>query len=210
MRDASSGLDATIATLRRLRGSGEALPAERALAERLGIKRHQLRRAIARLRDAGEWPQPPRQDAIALTRAALRQLVEGTSPVDVLEVRLALEPALVRLAALRASPAELAGLRQALPRGDAREADIAFHDRIAAATRNGLAVALLRLVGEISRDSRMQLQLPPFTLQREAAEHHAILDAIAARDPDAAEQAMREHLTSAQRWMLRGLATSAA
>jgi DNA-binding FadR family transcriptional regulator len=212
MRDAISSVDATVETLRRLCASGETLPAERALAARLGIKRHQLRRAIAVLRQRGEWRLRARRDTVSLLRPELRQLVHDTSPAEVLELRLALEPTLARLAALRASPAEVVGLRQALPRSDGggRAADIAFHDRIAATTRNGLAVALLRLIGEIGRDSRLQLQLPPFTLQQETSEHRAILDAIAARDPDAAEQAMREHLASAQRWMMRGLATSAA
>src|SRR6516165_342509 len=71
------------------------LGSERALADALNVKRHQLRRALAAMRPNGE------------------HLVRATNPLEVIEMRIAIEPFLARLAALRASPFEMAAINDA-------------------------------------------------------------------------------------------------
>ena len=179
-------------------------PTERALAEQFGVTRHALRRALAALRARGEAPPSPRRlSAAQPLRAATALLAEDTNPLEVLEIRLALEPALARLAALRATPAAIARIVKASstpPGADVATADLAFHEAVATGARNGLAAALygvLRGVAAIEH-ARLGEELEGvFSGARVAArdaEHRAVAEAIAARDPDAAEAAMRAHL----------------
>ena len=65
------------------------------------------------------------------------------------------------------------------------------------------------MLRRIGRDARLQLgharPLCPARIQQRDAEHRAVVDAIAARDPDAAERAMRDHLAHVQRLVLTRL-----
>ncbi|MEI4473832.1 FadR/GntR family transcriptional regulator [Frigidibacter sp. MR17.24] len=185
-------------------GAEGRLPAERALADRLGVRRHQLRRALQALRDRGALPRPaPRAAARAAPDAARADALAGdTNPVEVIEMRLMIEPALARLAALRATPNQIAEMRAAFGgtgRGPqaARPADL--HRMIAAAAGNGLARRLHDLLRAIDREVRVSSQVAHMHPEHDAEEHHAIVAAIARRDADAAETAMRLHLQSIHR-----------
>ena len=187
------------------------LPAERVLAEELGVTRHRLRRALARLRTEGALAGPPRTRTGGAPRD--ETMVRGANPIEVIELRMVLEPALARLAALRASPADIALIRRAATtwgEQDAGAADRAFHSAVAAGARNGLAGDFYALLRRVGTDTRLALHperpLCPKRIQERDTEHRAIADAIARRDPDAAEQAMRAHLAAVQRRILERLA----
>ena len=207
-------------TLRTLVGSvrdildeGGGMPSERALAERLDAKRHRVRRALEVLRSNGEIaPTRSGRRSTAPLRAG-EEIVQATNPIEIIELRLVLEPALARLAALRASPAEIARiLRTATtPAGaDQGQADLAFHRSVAAGARNSLADGLYTLVRQIAKDARQRLGIKnancPKRLARRDAEHRAIAAAIAGRDPEGAERAMRLHLAAVQRAITERLA----
>ena len=174
---------------------------------------------LARLREAGDAAPSPRSAATRPVarplRAAGALLAEETNPLEIMEIRLALEPALARLAALRATPADIACiLRTATtPVGaDFTAADLAFHTAVADGARNGLAASLygvLRQIAEAERDRLPAGVRDAFAGERIAArdaEHRRVAEAIAARDPDAAEAAMRAHLSSVSRTMTAQLA----
>jgi DNA-binding FadR family transcriptional regulator len=201
-------LDELVALLRNLSRQGDRLPAERVLAQNFSVKRHQLLRALSALRASGDIGQPRQRKRSGMLRT--EALVRDTNPLEVIEMRLAIEPTLARLAALRASPFEIGRLQQAVEaseRGEqSREADIAFHRTIAAATRNKLAAALYALLRDVGTDTR--LQLPKLLLKREVQHHRAIVDAISARDPDGAEQSMRTHLMAVHQPIMEGMSTS--
>jgi GntR family transcriptional regulator, transcriptional repressor for pyruvate dehydrogenase complex len=188
------------------------LPAERTMAKQLNVKRHQLRGALEVLRANGEiGPPTSRRGGSGLRRE--ESLIRTTNPIEVIEMRLALEPSLARLAALRASPLEIARiLRAATTSGDVDTgaADLIFHKTIAASTRNSLAAALYTLLRQIGTDVRVRLGnsagANPQRLVQRDAEHRAVAEAIAARDPDAAERAMRVHLAAVQRRIMDRLA----
>jgi GntR family transcriptional regulator, transcriptional repressor for pyruvate dehydrogenase complex len=188
------------------------LPAERTIAKQLNVKRHQLRGALEVLRANGEiGPPASRRGSCGLRRE--ESLIRTTNPIEVIEMRLAIEPSLARLAALRASPLEIARiLRAATTSGDVDTgaADLIFHKTIAASTRNGLAAALYTLLRQIGTDVRVRLGnsagANPQRLVQRDAEHRAVAEAIAARDPDAAESAMRIHLAAVQRRIVDRLA----
>ena len=88
------------------------MPAERTIARQLNVKRHQLRGALEVLRANGEiGPPTSRRGGSGLRRE--ESLIRTTNPIEVIEMRLAIEPSLARLAALRASPLEIARILRA-------------------------------------------------------------------------------------------------
>jgi GntR family transcriptional regulator, transcriptional repressor for pyruvate dehydrogenase complex len=204
-------LDAVVSALRKLAAGRRKLDSERKLALTLNVKRHQLRRALQRLRASGELaPAQAKRQPLVGTNG--ESLVRATNPMEVIEMRLAIEPALARLAALRASPFEIAAIEAAAttPNGtDSGAADLKFHRLIAASTRNKLAASLYNLLRQVARDARIRINVnappcPKRVLQRDS-EHSAIAQAIARRDADAAERAMRLHLAEVQKRVLEQL-----
>lgn len=196
------------------------LPAERQLAEELGIGRSTVRRALAILeRDGlivrhvgrgtflagGGGLAPPQLHALTTQGALAIGVFQGLSPRELLEVRYALEPAMAELAANCARPADIKDMQECLRQReeatqlDAYERwDYALHMSIAKTTRNAMLVELLELVNRLRRTAgwrqfrRSSIQPGERELSNE--QHRAIVKAIARADPAAAFAAMRQHL----------------
>jgi DNA-binding FadR family transcriptional regulator len=186
---------------------GEALPAERTLADQYGVKRHRVRQALALLREQGELDSSPRDNV-----ADGESMIRSTNPVEVIELRMALEPALARLAAVRATPLEIARImRAATTLSDTQRStqDLVFHKLVAAASGNGLAADVYALLRKVGSDARVRVQSSdpqcPNRLAQRDQEHRAVAEAIAARDPERAEAAMRTHLNAVHRIILNRL-----
>lgn len=193
-----------VAALRARLAAGEILPAERQLAEQLAVKRHRLRGALKALRGLGELA--PARPGRRPSRRAGDELARGTNPLEIVELRIVLEPALARLAALRASPVEVGRIERAAETAagsPAGAADLAFHLAVAAGARNGLAAGLYAELRRIGRDARMSVggEARPCAarVRQRDAEHRAVALAIAGRDAAAAEAAMRAHILAVQR-----------
>jgi len=158
-------------------------------------------------------------------RVDAQQLETLRDVIALLELRIALETEAAALAARRRSPAQLELLRaavadfeRAVQEGrDAVEADFRFHAEVARATQNDHFGNLLATLGTRSIPrARLEAAGPaPGTdaadaaraaqhlarqayLRRVNAEHESILDAIAARDAEAARAAMRTHLVNSR------------
>ena len=187
------------------------LPAERSLAEKLGVSRTVVREATKRLEQQGlleiqhgngikvvDKLHRPLNDSLSLL---LPDVVERLQQLN--ETRLAIEPDAAAFAAQRASKEQLQTLRRvqcqlekAPDNAAAIEADIAAHHAIADASGNLIYRLILDSLAELSIASRLR------TIGRigkhTAVEHHArILDAIERRDPPAAREAMHEHILAA-------------
>lgn len=114
------------------------------------------------------------------------------------EVRAVVEPAAARMAAERATEADLADLADALQRmteagtdiDAAVAADVAFHRGLLAATHNDFLgqIAQIIAIGLAKRDTFVHHANPS---DDPVPSHRAVFDAVAAADPLAAEQAMR-------------------
>lgn len=197
---------------------GKRLPTERDLAEQYGVARNTVRRAfdqleadglLARQVGRGTYLQEAPKNGIA----EIVQRMEGTSPADMMEVRLLLEPAAAAFAATNASSSALAAI------GAAHEAaigatdmptfehwDAEFHHRIFSCTRNDL----LREIHEVLRVLRDQpkwfeMKKRSFAEARRlqyCEEHAQILDALNSRHPEQASAAMRAHLLTVQHNLL--------
>lgn len=210
-----NALDPVVDAVRGIMARDGSMPSERAVAEQLRVKRHTLRRALETLRATGEIG-PARAGRRATPDASFGDtLASGTNPIEIVELRMVLEPPLARLAALRASPAEIERIEAAAttaPGADPGPADLAFHKLVAAGARNSLAAELYGLLRHVATDARLRLgdadegRRCARRIAERDAEHAAIAGAIAARDPEGAERAMRDHLGAVQRQILARLA----
>lgn len=180
---------------------GRLLPNQRLveadLTRRLGVGRSAVRAALVRLEHEGLVELEPH-------RGARVRLVALPEAVEILEARAVLEGLVARRAAANAAPEDVAELRAILAdMRRLRDADDLLavsdrnellHRRLAQAAGHTTAAHLI--AGLRSQLVRFQYRtiLLPGRSERSLAEHGAIVAAVAAGDPDAAEQAMRSHL----------------
>ncbi len=192
---------------------GDRLPPERRLGPELGLRRSSLRRALEILvHDGVLWRHVGKGTFLAAGRDGLDKdqlsgLVRDISPADAMRARAAFEPAVAREAALHASAGAIAHLRAVADRtrrcGTWREYEVLdadFHRGIAEACASPTLLALFDQLNTLRRmvswgTTKRTGPRPPES-HPSFAEHEAILAAIAARDPEAAEVAMRRHLLS--------------
>jgi DNA-binding FadR family transcriptional regulator len=187
------------------------LPAERSLAEQLGVSRTVVREATKRLEQQGlleiqhgtgikvvDKLHRPLNDSLSMlipdVAERLRQLNE---------TRLSIEPDAAAFAAQRASTAQILTLRRihtqlenAPDNASAIEADIAAHHAIADASGNLIYRLILDSLAELSIASRLRT-IGRIGKQTAIAHHSRILEAIEMRDPKGAREAMREHVRAA-------------
>ncbi len=196
---------------------GGRLPPERELAAQLRVGRGTLRKAFEALAREGRIRRRIGQGTFVVDAAAGPLGIDADpSPMDVMETRAMVEPAIAAAAALRATMADLERLERLAapgPGGDWRDwedRDNAFHTALAAATRNPLLVGLLETLHRMRRrDAWTRLRRATLTPERQAAQeaqHRAIVAAVGAADPGAATEAMRLHLEAVEAAMLAGLA----
>ncbi|MDH3194750.1 MAG: FadR family transcriptional regulator [Hyphomicrobiales bacterium] len=196
------------------------LPPERELCKALGVSRTELRKALAVLEAEGQiWRHVGRGTFIGtrpvLNIGDIEYLSGQTSPAQVMESRLAIEPQLAQLAALHGTQIDFAEMRLCNRRCQgAREWrvyeawDNKFHRAIAAATHNTLLVSLFDTLNTVRRSTVWgQLRsttLPPAD-HASFREHDALYQAIAGRDPDLAAENMRIHLRTVRDRVLSSL-----
>ncbi len=217
-RPASGGLveRAVTALTRHIRdnrlGPGDPLPGESAFALELGVSRAVVREAfrsmaMLKLIDIGNGRRPR---VCAIDRSVLGIVLDHavqtdqTSIQQIYDVRRTIELRTAALAALRrdATEAERITALAAAMRADfvdaakVMEHDIAFHEAVAAASRNPLFAVLVGAFEVITRQTwPIGWSSRANDAQRMASieGHEAIARGIAAGDPRAAEAAMAEH-----------------
>src|SRR5215471_9339373 len=197
---------------------GARLPAERELAASLGVSRASVREAIISLEMGGLVEVRVGTGIFVTTMVAPSAAARdaGPGPFELLQARKLVEGEIAALAATKAREQDLQVLRQSLARMEAHVDDFAireasdreFHLGIAKATGNsslelvleGLWAQRAELWGRMQRHFHTN-ELAHKTIR----DHAAILEAIEARDPDAARAAMHRHLTRVVREFQRGL-----
>ncbi len=195
---------------------GDKLPTERALADLLGSTRHEIRRQLDVLENAGRVARQVGRGTFLTSTNTGSRTPEGLSPLDLIDARAAWEPNLMTLVAVAATAEDFDEIRSCLERGEtARNAeefmtwDIAFHRALAAATHNSVVAAL----NEMVENGRRQLAGSVLDKLRYSAEncavcqgqHRAIADAIFDRDAARAQAAMRAHLDTVRGQLLADL-----
>lgn len=194
---------------------GDRLPAERTLAERLGVSRASIKQAIIVLQVQGVV-QVRHGGGTYLLRAdqpaePIDTLVERRRLLpDVLDAREALETKLAELAAARRSEADLAEIeaglaqmRAAIEAGDlGTEGDRRFHAAVAAAAHSPILAGFMREIAHEVAESRGESLRQPGRPARSLAQHQRITDAIRRGDGAAARAAMRRHVRTVGRVQL--------
>ncbi|MGE5717269.1 MAG: FadR/GntR family transcriptional regulator [Acidobacteriota bacterium] len=190
--------------------AGQALPAERTLAERFGVSRGSIRDAFRTLETIGllvthhgKGTFPQELDVNRLI-APLTSVLNYRRELqdELLDVRRMFEPAVARAAATRATDEDIADLerilaaqRQKLRAGrSALVEDTAFHHVLARATRNRAVISIMATLNDLLVESRKLTLKQKGRPGRSILGHEAVVAALRRRDPAAAAEAMRGHI----------------
>lgn len=192
---------------------GDQLPAERDLMEAYGVGRTAVREALFALQrmgliviSNGERARVSQPSAVTmideLSGVARHLLAQPDGAQHFQQARLLFEVGVARLAAetvtdagIRSLHAALEANRLAIGKERAFErTDVAFHYALAEITRNPIFTALHSGLSEWLTEQRSTSLRVKGAAEAACAAHRRIFDAVAARDADAAGQAMSEHL----------------
>ena len=195
---------------------GEKLPAERQLAVAFGTSRTTVRMALDQLEHERLVTRRVGAGTFVNYRggAPADDVVELTSPLELIEVRLALEPYMTRLAVLNATARDIDRLAELMERlGPAcvdtegfTRWDEEFHLGIAECTRNPLLVSLYRQINDVRTHKQWNaMKDKVLTAERIAdynQQHRSLFEAIRSRDVEGAVAIITNHLHQARRQLL--------
>lgn len=193
--------------------AGDRLPGELELVQKLRVSRPILREAMGRLESLGLVSVQRGRGTFVADREQLGTCVRflqsalAIAPKELLhyaELRTLVECHAARRAAERAAPEEVAELaalcaeidREGLPHDEAIRADFRFHRRIVELGGNTLLTNLIEVIHEYIMAGMVRTTPKPRDHSWSRPLHSAILKAIRAGDPDAAEKAMKRHMTA--------------
>jgi GntR family transcriptional regulator, transcriptional repressor for pyruvate dehydrogenase complex len=198
--------------------AGDRLPREADLAASLGLSRSSLREAVKAL-ELVNILDVRRGDGTYVTSLEPRLLLEALSFItdfhrddtvlEFLQVRRILEPAATAMAAERITPQQVSELRSHLeqlgPEPSTEELvgnDLEFHRRIVAVAGNSVLSSLLDSMSGPTTRARVWRGLTQAgTTERTLTEHEAILDALAAHEPDIARSWATVHIAGVEQWL---------
>jgi GntR family transcriptional regulator, transcriptional repressor for pyruvate dehydrogenase complex len=190
---------------------GDRLPAERILAENFGVGRSHIREAILKLEFYGLLKTNPQSGtyvagfSIKIMDSIFADIIKFNTDdfASFIESRYYLEIDAARLAAERRTDDDIIQLKDALAEFDLRinqgnfaaEEDMLFHIKLAEAAKNPVLESMLiiliphliKIKDILDKDICHERSI---TLQQ----HHRILDAVIAKDAEAAAKAMQDHL----------------
>ena len=190
---------------------GETFPDEESLGVELGVSRTVVREALQVLRAKGLVETKtktgtrvrPSRDWNLLDPDLLQWRYEARPDDaflrDLVEVRRIIEPPAARLAAMRATPGDLAAIGRWLTAMEAAiedddrfiNADLGFHAAVLTASGNSLLLQLNRAIGLVLRFSRDVTVSVPGSSAASMPFHRNVLEAICSGDPNEAEARMR-------------------
>ena len=188
------------------------LPAERRLASMFGAARGTVREALRQLeqmnlvtRKIGSGTYVRHRE-----REQHEEIAEHTSPIKLIEVRLAMEPDMARLAVTNANSRNIRKLNHALSKAEAAinspnifsEADEEFHLALAECSQNPLMVWLYSHVNEVRShnqwNARKDKILSPEKIRSYNQQHRELFEAVNSRDAERASDVLTLHLNEAR------------
>ena len=189
------------AHLREAIARGRLTPNERLIEEELardyGVNRANIRMALAMLDQEGLVVREP-------NRGARVRAVSDSEAIEIAETRLAIEGMIARRAAERATPADRKALRaiekdmrravESADYGAFSQCNAALHREIQRIAGNETANRILATLKSHLVRLQYRVIMLPDRPKSSLKEHAVIVEAICARDADAAEAAMRRHL----------------
>ncbi len=194
----------------------ERLPSERDLAEQFSAARGTVRAALVQLAQANLVRRKYGSGAFVTynNQFAQEDIAEETSPLDLIETRLAIEPHVVKLVVTNANNRDLKKLEGALAHVVASgadpnafsAADEAFHLMLAHCSQNPLLIWMYQRINDIRAHSQWNERknniLSPEKIAQYNQQHTDLLRLIVRRDMEGAARAMTTHLNQAKKDLL--------
>ena len=194
---------------------GEKLPTERQLAGHFGASRATVRMALREIEAGGLISRRVGSGTFVKDLpGSEKNIADVTSPLELLDARLAIEPNITRRAVVNANARDIERLHEALERVETSGDDIEhftgwdqqFHLRLAECTGNPLMVWLYTHLNEVrGRAQWSDVKGRVLTRRRMEAynrQHRAVFEALQRRDADTAGRLMTAHLEKARSDML--------
>ncbi len=206
-------------------GAVGAMPPEPLLCEELGLSRTVIRESVKSLVAKGLIQTGPKVGTRVRPSSHWNwfdpevigwQAKAGLTPEfirDLQDLRLIMEPAAIRLAAERATAADIAGVEQAFAgmvdavehEGDYVRFDLLFHQGLIRASHNRMLEKMDQALGALLRTSFEISTVKTGGPRQSLPMHRAVLDAVIARDPDLAEHAIMVLIQDAHKDMAQVL-----
>ena len=198
---------------------GDKLPTEKQLTAELKVSRTCVREAVKSLESLRVLSVRPKVGAVilepsptALFNAETLSAFSHLQTTDVLmEFRKILEVGLASLAAEKTTGEDLAAMLHAMEDHKraletdriAYRADIAFHEAVAEASKNPIAITILKMISEPLQEQRRRMNAVLNAPEQGLRDHWKIFKAIKSRDPARARAVMRAHMDTAERnWQI--------
>jgi len=189
------------------------LPSERFLVQRYSVTRGTIRSALKQLANEGLLTIKSGSGsyiAYSNQEETIFPIIQSTSPLELVDTRLALEPQVARLAVLHATTQDIENLKKALSDLEANEldwqsfskADEEFHRLMVECSHNSLLIWIHEKISQVRNQTQWNF-MKKRTLKADSMKvynqhHRSIFEAIERRDPEAAAALATEHLNYAK------------
>ena len=199
----------------------ERLPPERLLAKEFGVSRTTVRRALSQL--SKEMLVNVQRGSGSYVSTEPMKLASGVfetaRPLELMDVRFALEPHICRLAVLNAAKHHFEELDSLISIMEANilnkrifsDADTSFHSILAESTGNPLLLWFSEQIksarGQQHWSLMSNLTLEAETILKYNSQHRDIVEAIRRRNPEEAALQMHNHLETARLSLSRASST---
>lgn len=207
---------------------GDQLPAERILGEQLGVSRTVVREAFRLLQERG-LVRVVTGSGTYVTLADSGNISQSIGVLlsrqpadfqDLIEIRRFMEVEIATMAASRVSENDIERMEETIVLMEKAipdiytdpdqleqfiQADMAFHDALADATRNSLFPIFLSSIVDLLRDFRRQASSTPGAPEAALQYHQTLLNHIRLRDAEGARQVMKEHMAHAEQVVAQAL-----
>ena len=193
---------------------GEKLPPENELARAFQVSRPTLREALKALNVLGLLVSRTGDGTyvgegsrnLFKTAIYFSTFLSAVDFVGLIEARVAIEPFLAEMAALRATPRDLDQMKQHLREmkeglGQMEkyvQAEVAFHDAIIKAARSTVLQGIMESLRDLLLEGRTKITGDQ-TGKKNLDFHTSIYEAIRARNPDLARRRMRAHVRDSRK-----------
>jgi len=195
-------------------GPGDKLPPERELAAMMRVSRPSLRTALRALA-LMKIVEIRQGDGTYVTSLDTRSLIEplefvfsldDSTFLELFEARKILEVGIAELAARQITDEEIADLEACLVRSAEvvedpeafLQVDLELHAKITEACRNPILARFMQSISQLGLASRRRTGYLPGVTVQSLEDHRAIVTALKARNPEAARQAMLQHLRNVE------------